>query len=196
MAPKLYIDRTCSPHKIQRLLEVLAYSEPTNRWVKVYFDHVRFPNGFEGRYNRIIEGNGTPGVAILPLRNNTVGLVRQDRYPIEREVWEIPRGFGDSGDQFADARREIEEETGLVPCELIKLGVVHPNSGLLASAVNIFAALCTEDHLREVARSLDGEVIEFRWFAVSDVFDHIKGGYITDAFTIVAITHARLKGLV
>src|SRR5262245_14760363 len=111
--------------KIRTVKKQLVYSDPDNPWVKLYFDHVKFPDGTAGRYNRVVEGTGDPGVAILPISTAGIGLVRQYRYAIADHVWEIPRGYGDSADLGAEARRELLEETGLRPLELIDLGTIH-----------------------------------------------------------------------
>lgn len=177
--------------EISRIQEVEAYNEPNNPWVKVYFDRVRFPNGKEGRFNRIIEGSGQPGVVVLPLSSAGVGLVRQYRYPIGQEVWELPRGFGEGPDPSVDARRELKEETGLEAEELIPLGVVYPNSGILAMEARLFAARCqpvTEE-------PLDDEVSRFRWFRKSELLEKIDSGEINDAFTLAAVQRALLRGL-
>lgn len=41
---------------IERIEEILEYASPENPWLRLYFDKVRFPNGSEGRYNRVVEG--------------------------------------------------------------------------------------------------------------------------------------------
>jgi hypothetical protein len=46
--------------KIRTIGEHLAYSDPDNPWLKLYFDRVEFPDGTRGRYNRIVEGTGDP----------------------------------------------------------------------------------------------------------------------------------------
>ncbi|MEX2681471.1 MAG: SIR2 family protein, partial [Candidatus Sigynarchaeota archaeon] len=44
--------------QIEQIKKVLVYSSPDNPWVKLYYDHVRFPGGKEGRYNVIVENDG------------------------------------------------------------------------------------------------------------------------------------------
>ncbi|MBI5864795.1 MAG: NUDIX hydrolase [Planctomycetes bacterium] len=174
--------------------QVLSYAEQCNPWVKVYFDRVQFPDGKVGRYNRIVESDGRAGVAVLPVMGDTVGLVRQFRYPVGAFMWEIPRGFGDSHDPEVDARRELLEETGRSADSLIALGVVHPNTGILASAVSLFAAVITRDV--DAMKSGTQEVTDFRWFSRSDVLNKVGDGTLTDAFTIAAIVRARHRGLI
>src|SRR5713226_3868749 len=136
--------------EIKRVEEILAYSHPENPWLKLYFDRVEFPGGAIGRYNRIVECEGRNGVAILPLYSFFVGLVRQFRYPVGSFLWEIPRGFGGDNGTARQALKELSEETGIHvgPERLVNLGTIYPNSGLLASEVQLFAVLvesCGQD---------------------------------------------------
>jgi ADP-ribose pyrophosphatase len=180
--------------KIRTIEEQLVYSEPDNPWLKLYFDRVEFPDGSSGRYNRIIEGTGDPGVAVLPISSSGIGLVLQYRYAVAQHVWEIPRGYGDSADPAGEARRELLEETGLQPVELIDLGTIHPNSAVLATRIALYAARCEPG---QAGPTIDGqEQLEFKWFAVEDAMRAVDTGEIADAITLSALLRARLRGLI
>src|SRR5262249_11900929 len=160
----------------------------------VYFDHVEFGNGKPGRHNRVVEGAGHPGVAILPISSEGIGLVRQYRHAVAEDVWEIPRGNGDSADPEAEARRELQEETGLRPLELTALGTTHPNSAILATRVSLFAARCAPtpgDTSPDAS-----EQLEFRWFAIETAMEAAGAGQIADAMTLSALLRARLQRLI
>jgi ADP-ribose pyrophosphatase len=180
--------------KIRTIDEQLVYADPNNPWLKLYFDHVEFPDGSRGRYNRIIEGTGDPGVAILPLSVLGVGLVFQYRYAIGDHVWEIPRGYGDGVDSASEARRELLEETGLQFLELISLGSIHPNSAVFTTRVELFAASCEPIHSQPVVAGR--ERLEFRWFSVDEAMEAAKAGKISDAITLSALLRARLRSLI
>ena len=179
---------------LQQMEVVEAYSDPLNPWIKLFFDHVRFSDGREGRYNRIVENDGRHGVAILPIHDGRIGLVRQYRYPIDRDVWEIPRGFGETASPETDARRELAEETGIENCDLVSLGTLHPNSGLLTSEIHVFAAMVRDATAGHASRG-DKEIEEFRWFPVAKVLEMIETDEITDAFTLAAVLRAGRRGL-
>jgi ADP-ribose pyrophosphatase len=172
--------------KISRLEEVLAYKNP---WISVFFDRVKCANPKITGFTRIVESGGRPGVAILPIRENAFGFIRIFRYPIGCEVLEIPRGFGECDDPRDDARRELVEETGLECQQLIDLGQVHPNSGLLATSVRLFAALgCQKSRLET-----DGEVSELIWVPRAELQEFSKT--IEDCFSLAAILKATQRGL-
>lgn len=181
--------------RIETIEECLVYSDPNNKWVKLYFDKVRFPNGREGNYNKIVESEGKQGVVILPIAEDHIGIVRQFRYPISTEVLEIPRGFGETKDAKTDAFRELLEETGIhtPPDKFIDLGIFHPDSGILSSVVKIFAAMY--NHQPSMSPNTDEEVLEFAWVKYDDVLSKIESGEITDSFTMVALLRAQIKGL-
>lgn len=169
----------------------LVYADPANPWVSVYFDEVEWPDGRRGRYNRVVEGSGHPGVAILPILADSIGLIQVDRYPVGLRVWEIPRGFGEGPDADVEARRELNEETGWQASELIRLGDVHLNSGLLAGSVTVFAALVDEDS----GRRSDDEALCVSTFSVAEVKEAIRQGFIHDAVTTTALLLAEVHGL-
>lgn len=178
---------------IKKLEERLVYS---NLWVKLYYDQVQFPDGRVGDYTKIVENETKCGVAIIPIKNMMIGLVYQFRYPVKKEMWEIPRGFGELSDPRKDAIRELKEETAIKiePEALIDLGIIYPNSGILATKVRIFAAMC-ENVIQEKSGGYD-EVADFRWFPIEKVLSLIDTGAITDSFTLCTLFRARLRGII
>ncbi len=185
-----------SKNTIEKIKEHIAYEDPENNpWVKLYFDTVRFPDGKEGYYNRIVENGGKSGVGILPVFNFHIGLVRQYRYPIGCEMWEIARGFGETNNPREDAARELAEECGVkvAPSNLLELGPVYPNSGLLASVVYLFCVKISDKE--PVHKTQDEEVVEFKWFSMEEVISLVKGGELADSFTLSALFRAACLGI-
>ena len=81
----------------------------------------RFPNGAE---HEITAVRHAPSVVIVPLAGNgSVVLIRQFRATVDKELWEFPAGSLNAGeDAAAAAKRECEEEIGLVPGRLERIG--------------------------------------------------------------------------
>ena len=70
-----------------------------------------------------------------------IALVRQFRPCVEEYTWEFPGGTVDAGESpEVAARREVEEETGLIVRELIYLGNYHPDTGRLQIDSHAFFA--------------------------------------------------------
>lgn len=82
------------------------------RIAKVYFDHVRLPNGTEIKDYTVVE---LPSyVKLVPIdKRGRVLLQREYRHAVDRYMWETCGGFIDKGESpVRSARRELEEETG------------------------------------------------------------------------------------
>src|SRR5215211_5874130 len=82
------------------------------------------------------------GVAIVPIVNHSVILIRQFRIAIERELIELPAGRLEAGEEpVACAARELEEEIGYRPTELIPLASYLSSVGFTDERMHIFLAL-------------------------------------------------------
>src|SRR5215470_15061422 len=61
-----------------------------------------------------VGNNFVTGVAVLPICEGKIGLLRIYRHTIEGDSWEIPRGFVEKNESPVEsAIRELVEETGL-----------------------------------------------------------------------------------
>ena len=176
---------------IRRVTERIGYADPENPYVTLFYDDVQWPDGRKGRYTRIVESRGVPGVAVLPIVGDQIGLILVDRYPVNRRLWEAPRGFGEGSDPEADALRELREETGWTAREMIGIGVTYLNSGLLAGEVHLY--LAHVDHA-VVAAELD-ESIRINLFDVDEVMGMYRAGDLPDAATQCLLLGALSRGV-
>jgi len=108
-------------------------------------------------------------------------LVRQHRTPVGAELWEIPAGKLDEGeDPLACAKRELREETGCVADTWVKLTAIWTAPGFTNEKIHLFAATdLTRDH-----SGLGGDPDEFivvNRFSADQVKQMIVNGEITDA---------------
>lgn len=124
-------------------------------------DAVIFPKGGKGTYDRVVWKNsldGVTGAAILPLLPNGEILLNLNyRHATRSWELELPRGGRKTGQSPQEAATcELKEETGLEVDELVYLGEMCPDSGILSSRVAVFLAYTSK---RSSAKIEEGEAI-------------------------------------
>ena len=164
-----------------------------NRYLTLLCDAVCFPDGSVSTYIRTTSRiDCGPGVAILPFYHGQVLLIRHFRHATRTWHLEAPRGFGTkdlSGEE--NAYKELAEEIGAKTSCLISLGQVYPDSGVSADAIELFYA--TIEAYGDV--DVHEGIAEVLPVTVSHLENLILNNEITDSFTIVAYTRAKLRGL-
>lgn len=126
--------------------------------------------------------------AIIPITADKEAIfVKQYRYPVGKELLEIPAGKMDPGEsEDACAARELEEETGYIGM-LQKLGQIYSSPGFCDEIIHLYLAkdlVHTRQHLDE------GEYLDVVKIPLSDVFAMIGRGKMTDAKTVSAFAMA------
>lgn len=125
------------------------------------------------------------------LPNGNVILVGQYRHAVRSRLWEIPAGKIEPGeDALTCARRELQEETGYVADDWIRLTSFFPSPGFSNERITLFRA----SGLRQVERPSADEIVERLVLPVESVERMILSSEITDAKTILAIGWLRLLG--
>jgi ADP-ribose pyrophosphatase len=154
------------------------------RVVQLDVDEVDEPGGVRAT-REVVRHQGS--VAVLPVHaDGRIVLVRQYRYPVDREVWEIPAGRRDPGEEPLDAaRRELEEEAGLRPAHLEPLVEYDTSPGFCDEVMHLFRATSLQS---VPPRPDDDERIEVVSFPLEAVQAMVAAGEIRDAKTILALT--------
>ncbi len=162
------------------------------RIVHLSIDTVRFPNGDVGELE-LIRHSGA--AAVLPVLSDPAGpdpqvlLVRQYRYASGGYLLEVPAGRPDreGEDWEVCARRELEEETGLVAGTLTYLTTIFTTPGFTDEQIRLFMA--TE--LTTGATNFDpDEFIEPVTLTLSQALEKVRTGEISDAKTVITLLYA------
>lgn len=161
--------------------------------VKVTLDQAMLPDG-KMAAREVVYHPG--GVAVLALdENRNVALVRQFRYPIQRELLELPAGKLDHGEEghLLGAQRELSEETGLEAGEWTYLGYILVSPGFCDEALHMYLAR----DLKRTAQHLDeDEFLNVEYMSFEQLVEQCMDGTITDAKTVcTALKVKTLLGL-
>lgn len=155
----------------------------SNPWFKLRKDDVIRPDGNRGVYNTII---APIAVGVVPcFEDDTILLVGQYRYSIDRYSWEIPEGGGKPQEKpIQTARRELLEETGYRASHYKSLGTFHTSNCFTNEIAYLFYAW----NLKPGQDKQDGnEKITTKRFLFNDAYQMAVEGKITDSITIVAL---------
>jgi len=152
-------------------------------------DRVRLPNGHEGTME-VVHHHGS--VVLLPMPDpQHVILVKQYRYAVDRWLWELAAGSLEPGeDAEAGARRECEEETGLIPGRVEFVGAFYPTPGYCNEKMNVYrlTELRKPGAGEQTAAPDEDEDLEIRTFALDEVRAMVRRGEIEDLKTVVGLT--------
>lgn len=147
----------------------------------------RFPNGEEHAVEIV---HHAPSVVIVPVHaDDRLTIIKQYRAPIDRETWEFPAGRVNPDERVEDAaRRECEEEVGLVPHSLTRLAALYPAPGFSDEQLIFFLASDLRTPPPDSPHKPDDdEDIETRVVTVADVRRMVATGEIVDLKTAYAI---------
>lgn len=131
-------------------------------------------------------------VVVVPVFEDlTVALVRQYRRAAREYLLEIPAGLLEMDESHeAGARRELEEEVGVIAGKIEKLTEFYVSPGFLSE--KIFMFLATE--LTETAQNLESdELLTVERISFDEAFAKIRNGEIQDAKTIIGLILAGAK---
>ena len=157
---------------------------------RVTMDQVELENGMTS-FREVVHHNG--GACILPLTDDDkVLMVRQYRYALKEELWELPAGkLEKDEDPFEAAKRELEEECGLTADHYTPLGEFYPTVGYDTEVIYTWVATGlhkTQMHLD------DDEFLTPDRIPLAKAYEMVMSGEIKDGKTIAGVL--KLKALV
>ncbi len=164
-----------------------------NNWLTIRHENVLTPAGTAGIYGVVSFKNKAVGVIPLDGEGNTY-LVGQYRYPLDEYSWEIPEGGAPLGTDLLDsARRELQEETGLVAHTWTKLARIHTSNSATDEEGFIYLAegLTPGPHAPE-----ETEALHVLKLPLAEAIQWVMDGRITDSISMAGLLLlARLRGV-
>lgn len=174
---------------IRRTRAVLAYA---NRYLRVYDDEIRLPDGRPGRYLRLLPGEEFMEVpAVVALARNArggVAFIHIYRYGLADWLLELPRGAGEVGETPSETGlRELAEETGLHGRSARQIGRLVSNSTYDGAYI---AVVLIEGVDGDPRPQTDEGIAEVRWLAPSEIGGAIARGELADGISLAALAIA------
>ncbi|MFI3250108.1 MAG: NUDIX hydrolase [Eubacteriales bacterium] len=156
-------------------------------------DSVRLING-KTVTREVVRHNG--GVAVLALNEaNEVYFVSQYRYPLAKVLTELPAGKLDGAigskeeDHLAAAKRELQEETGLVATHYHSLGAIYPTPGFCDEVLHMYLATGLSQH---ESNPDDDEFLNVIKVPFETALAQVMSGELQDGKTVAAILKAKI----
>jgi len=154
----------------------------------VEVDTVVLPNGREAELAIV---RHSPSVVLIPFQDDgQVVMIRQYRHALKREIWEVPAGNLEPGESpEAAAARECEEEIGLVPAAVERLGGFFPVPGYCDEEMIFFRVSGLRPPAPDSTRQPDeDEDIHSRAMPLAEARAMVRRGEIIDLKTAYALT--------
>lgn len=153
-------------------------------------DEVQHESGYRSVREVAEHAGGAVAVALFP--DDDVLLVRQFRYPMQREILELPAGKLLPGEEpLACARRELAEETGWHATQLEPLTSMLSTPGFCSEVLHIFLATGLTNGEQRLEQG--EESIEVIRLPLPEAIRLCERGDITDGKTITGLMLAALR---
>jgi ADP-ribose pyrophosphatase len=152
-------------------------------------ERVRLPGSERDFHVEIVRHAGSVAIAAMPSEDSVL-LVRQYRHPVGGELWELPAGSIDAGeDAETAARRECHEELGVIAGTAERLGAAWPLPGYCTEFMTFFRLtdLRTPGAGDADAHQDDDEQIQAQVFTLDQVRQMVRSGEIQDLKTAAVL---------
>lgn len=165
----------------QRLTSQLIYENP---WIQLFHEEVITPAGTDGIYGCVHFKSHAVGIIPIDDDGNT-WLVKQTRYTLEQESWEIPEGGSPEGEDILEtAKRELEEECGLKAELWEKLIDIHTSNSVTDEMGTVFVARKLSMGQQQLEATED---IEVRKLPLAAAIHMVRTGEITDSLSVAGL---------
>ena len=150
--------------------------------IKVTYD-IADVNGKEA-WREVVHHPGASAVVAID-EDNRIIMEKQFRYALNDYLLEIPAGKLDKGeDPLVCAKRELEEETGIIASEWISLGTIATSPGFCNEVIHLYVAKGLskgEIHWDE------DEYVEVERYTFDELLQRIKEEKIKDSKSLSAL---------
>jgi ADP-ribose pyrophosphatase len=177
----------------------------THRYIRLEEVTYRTPDR-EGEVTWVVSRRPAGAIVAPRLPDGRFLMIRQERYPVQRILWEFPAGLIDDPtfrDDFsvieAAALRELEEETGhrLAPeARLVSLGHYFSSAGFTDEHGYLFLAESVEPTGEGLRPDAGENILEVRPFSVGEIREAIRRNELVDANSLSIFARLCALGII
>ncbi|MCL5976020.1 MAG: NUDIX hydrolase [Candidatus Parvarchaeota archaeon] len=150
---------------------------------EVETENVKLPNGHTMKLEKV---SSKEIALVLPIINNDkIAIIKQYRPTIKKWLYEFPAGLIERNEApITAARRELEEETGLICKKIKKAGGMFTSPGFSNEFMHIFIADCSIGGKQNLEPA---ENIIVRVVPAKKAIEMVKKGMFVNGPTLSAI---------
>jgi ADP-ribose pyrophosphatase len=154
-----------------------------SRWVNLYVDWVRFPNGRIIEQHHLLDFDHAAVMAVPQGLDGRYLMVKVCRHPTGRTDWEFPAGSIEQDEAIITAaQREVLEETGYTAFDSQVIYTYNPLNGI-ANQV-FYVVRC---RVRGPVGVYDAdEITSVQWFNEDEIWQMIRSGEMKDGYSLTA----------
>ena len=150
--------------------------------IKVTYD-IADVNGKEA-WREVVHHPGASAVVAID-EDNRIIMEKQFRYALNDYLLEIPAGKLDAGeDPLVCAKRELEEETGIIASEWISLGTIATSPGFCNEVIHLYVA---KGLSKGKIHWDEDEYVEVERYSFDELLQRISEEKIKDSKTLSAL---------
>jgi ADP-ribose pyrophosphatase len=138
---------------------------------------------FDGKFIKVVRKDGLEivehldAVAIVPVSDGHVTLVRQERVAAGGKLLELPAGILEEGESpLESARRELSEETGLHGGEWVEVAAFFTSPGFTDEKIHLFIATSLDQGAASPEGTEDLELVRVPVEGVPSLLEEVEDG--------------------
>lgn len=156
-----------------------------NPWISLTHENVITPAGTAGIYGVVHFKSRAIGIIPIDDENHT-WLVRQFRYTLKRNLWEIPMGGGKlDEDPLLAAQRELREETGMSATHWQEIMRLHISKSVTDEEGVVFVAKGLGAGAQQLEHT-EADLEKLR-LPLEEAIQWVLDGKITDVISCAAL---------
>jgi 8-oxo-dGTP pyrophosphatase MutT (NUDIX family) len=167
-------------------------SEPLVKdvWIDLRVDTAKTPKGQLVERYYVLDYPAWVHIVAFNEKNELL-VIRQFRYAINRNIYEIPCGMSDDGETpYETAVRELREETGFTFESVKEIGKFSANPSSHTNYVYVF--LATGSYTEQPTQFDETEDIEHEFMSMDSVNEAIKNGTFCNTMAISSLYLAKM----